>query len=493
MAIEPKHKIVNGLILESVNGGPYKVLKNPDGSNMKATAAQQKEFDETVAKQKSEKASSSSNQGAQSRISQAASKLDDTEYSVAEDTGEKLPFNKDVAGKGDGSLGVDITPWYGDEMKTNYTKEEWDNFVKSTGFKPTVKNTSRDPKAQVKEFQYYLAHHPDWKNSIDQLHSTGTGKDQFGTPTKSGKKYDGYLGRRWDLLIEKKPELPTPDKTIAKKEEDEPAKGDRPAIKTNTPTNYQLPENDPWWLQDIIKTAGSAADLARIKRYMPWQATPQVRLPEATFYDPTRELAANTEMANLALQNSQAFTSPQQQAAANSVAQGQAAKNAADIMGRYNNLNVGLANQLSNEQAGIMNQASLNKANLDTQLWDKYTILNQQFDNSKAQARQNLRQSYIDAITNRANTANLNSLYPEYAVNPMDGGKVYFRPDPNKIKATDRYDKYDELWKKAGRYASDRASQERLFNYMLKNGSDESSDSELNNAALRGYPGASAE
>jgi hypothetical protein len=429
-----------------------------------------------------------SNQGAQSRIQQAASKLDDTEYSVAEDTGEKLPFNKDVAGKGDGSVGVDITPWYGDEMKTNYTKEEWDNFVKSTGFKPTTKNTSRHPKAQVQEFQYYLAHHPDWKNSIDELHS-GKG---FGTPTKSGKKYDGYLGRRWDLLIEKKPEPPTPDKTIAKKEEDE-KKGDRPAIETNTPVNYQLPGNDPWWLQDIIKTAGSAADLARIKRYMPWQATPQVRLPEATFYDPTRELAANTEMANMAMQNSQAFTSPQQQAAANSVAQGQMAKAAADTMGRYNNLNVGLANQLSQEQTGIMNQASLNKANLDTQLWDKYNVLNQQFDNSKAQARQALRQSYIDAITNRANTANLNSLYPEYAVNPMDGGKVYFRPDPNKIKATDRYDKYDDLWKKAGKYASDRASQERLFNYMLKNGSDESSDSELNNAALRGYPGTSTE
>lgn len=195
-------------------------------------------------------------------------------------------------------------------------------------------------------------------------------------------------------------------------------------------------EKAPWWLQDIIQTAGAAGDLARIKRYPPWQATPQVRLPDATFYDPTRELAANAEQANMAYQAQTAFTNPQQLAAASAVTQGQAAKNAADVMGRYNNLNVGLANQLSKERTDIMNAASQNKANLDTQLWDKYTIMNQQFDNSKAQARQNLRNSYISAITNRANTANMNSLYPQYAVDPSTGGFSYFKGDPTKIKAT---------------------------------------------------------
>ena len=187
----------------------------------------------------------------------------------------------------------------------------------------------------------------------------------------------------------------------------------------------------PWWLQDIIKVAGAVGDKARIKRYMPWQATPQVRLPEATFYDPTRELAANAEQANISAQAAASFTDPRQLAAQMSAAQGQAGKNAADIMSRYNNLNVGLANQLSQERTNILNQASQNKANLDTQLWDKYTVLNQQFDNSKAQARQNIRQSYMDAITNRANTANLNTLYPQYAVDPSRGGLINFDPTNN--------------------------------------------------------------
>jgi hypothetical protein len=282
------------------------------------------------------------------------------------------------------------------------------------------------------------------------------------------------------------------DKKIAKTDDKVVEDEKRKAIETNTPTNYNLPENGPWWLQDIIKTAGAASDLGRIKKYLPYQATPQVRLPDATFYDPTRELAANAEQANMAYQTQAAFTNPQQLAAASSVTQGQAAKNAADVMGRYNNLNVGLANQLSQERANIMNTASQNKANLDTQLWDKYTIANQQFDNSKAKARENLRGSYIDAITNRANTANLNSLYPQYAVDPSRGGFINFNPNAAKIKATDKYDYMDSLHKKAIQYSNDPIMQERYFRDMLSKGAGDSTDEDeyynrLKKVNSRGY------
>lgn len=282
------------------------------------------------------------------------------------------------------------------------------------------------------------------------------------------------------------------DKKIAKTDDKVVEDEKRKAFETNTPTNYNLPENGPWWLQDIIKTAGAASDLGRIKKYLPYQATPQVRLPDATFYDPTRELAANAEQANMAYQTQAAFTNPQQLAAASSVTQGQAAKNAADVMGRYNNLNVGLANQLSQERTGIMNTASQNKANLDTQLWDKYTIANQQFDNSKAKARENLRSSYIDAITNRANTANLNSLYPEYNVDPSRGGFINFNPNAAKIKATDKNDYMDSLHKKAIQYSSDPIMQERYFRDMLSKGAGNSTDEDeyynnLKKVNSRGY------
>ena len=192
--------------------------------------------------------------------------------------------------------------------------------------------------------------------------------------------------------------------------------------KRNPITDIPRKAYAPWWLQDIVKTSGAAADLARVNKYQPWQDTPQVFLPNATYYDPTRELAANTEQANLASQFHQAFTGPK--SGAISGVQGKALDNAANIMAKYNNLNVGLANQLSQERASIMNQASQNQAGLNTQLFDKYTIANQQFDNSKNMARQNLRQSYMDAITNRAKTQALNTMYPNFYTDPSRGGFV---------------------------------------------------------------------
>ena len=68
-------------------------------------------------------------------------------------------------------------------------------------------------------------------------------------------------------------------------------------------------------------------------------------------------------------------------------------------------------------------------------------------------ARQNLRQSYIDAVTNRANTFNLNQMNPQFAVDPNTGGKMYGH-DFKEIKPIDNqqdpvaalYDKYVEKY-----------------------------------------------
>jgi hypothetical protein len=242
--------------------------------------------------------------------------------------------------------------------------------------------------------------------------------------------------------------------------------GEKPVDKTKTTTTdkeikrYPLQtrlveERAPWWLQDIVGVAGAFGDLNRINRYMPWQATPNVHLPQATFYDPTRELGANAEQANIQTQGLAAFTGPQALSARSSQIQGQALKNAADIMGRYNNLNVGLANQLEQNRANILNTASQNQANLDTQLWDKYTILNQQFDNSKAQARQELRKQYINAITNRAKAQALNSLYPNYHTDPASGGFVDYidtgyMPTPTQSSTADDIDEARKIVERLG-------------------------------------------
>lgn len=185
-------------------------------------------------------------------------------------------------------------------------------------------------------------------------------------------------------------------------------------------------ENAPWFLQDIINTTGAAADLLRVKKYMPWQAAPSLHLPEPVYYDPTRELAANAETANIGTQGAQLFAGPQAFNARYAQIQGQAAKNAADILGRYNNLNVSIANQYENTKAQLLNQDELNRANAATSLFDKTTIANQMYDSEKNMARQNLRNAYRDAITNKANAQVMNTLYPQYHIDPSTGGQMVF-------------------------------------------------------------------
>lgn len=184
----------------------------------------------------------------------------------------------------------------------------------------------------------------------------------------------------------------------------------------------QDPEYTPYWMQDIIKTAGAFGDMSRIKKYLPWQAPLTADFAEPTYYDPTRELAANAEQSAIASNALSAFTGPQGASARFLAVQGQGAKNAADILGKYNNLNVGVANEFERENTGILNNLNLNKAKMNTELYDKTVIANQQFDNAKAMARQNLRQSFIDAFTNRGMTQGVNTMYSkQFKVDPTTG------------------------------------------------------------------------
>jgi hypothetical protein len=235
-------------------------------------------------------------------------------------------------------------------------------------------------------------------------------------------------------------------------------------VETETPDveyehmdDSQLPDYAPWWLQDQIGIAGDVMDFARVRKRTPWQATPDTAFLEPTYYDPTRELAANAEAANMAMQTAQAFTNPQQATAASLAAQAQLAKSNADVLGRVNNLNVKTANEFEMANKNIYNQAAFNRALGATQLFDKYTIANQQFDNSRNKVRENLRRDYINAITNRQMTANLNDLYPQYAVDPSTGGRMFFH-DPKAFKPAAKTKDLDTYYKDYMSYPGTTAS-----------------------------------
>jgi hypothetical protein len=200
---------------------------------------------------------------------------------------------------------------------------------------------------------------------------------------------------------------------------------DTPGIE---PTPTPTPTPAKWWLQDTVNTMGAFGDLARVKKQMPWEARVDLEEPRPVFLDPTRELAAQSEQANIASQASGQFAGAQAQGARLSAIQGQGAESAANTLSRINNANVGIANQFEGQQVGIRNQENMLNQQMANRVFDKNVIANQQFANAKAAGRGNLRQSYNTGVTNKWKTDALNQMYPNYQTDPSVGGRVAYTP-----------------------------------------------------------------
>jgi hypothetical protein len=188
-----------------------------------------------------------------------------------------------------------------------------------------------------------------------------------------------------------------------------------------------------WWLQDTVNTMGAFGDMMRTKKYMPWEARVDLEEPRPTFLDPTRELAAQSEQANIASQAAASFAGPQALNARLSQIQGQGAKGAADTLGKINNQNVNIANQFEANQVGVRNQENMLNQQMANRVYDKNVVANQQFDNAKTAGRANMRQAYNTAVTNKWKTDALNQMYPNYQTAAGPGGKVYFNPTEKKL------------------------------------------------------------
>jgi len=174
---------------------------------------------------------------------------------------------------------------------------------------------------------------------------------------------------------------------------------------------------------DVVNMA--AAALNTPKKYLPYMAPYTATLPEPTFKDPNRELAANAEQANIMTQGLANFADPQAFMANSSGVQGKALANAADIMGRYQNDNVGIANYFAPLRSDIMNKQKLYNAERVNELWKANAIANQQYDNSKNAYRNNLARTFGQAWNNRMNLGLTNAVNPMYNIDPLSGRSFF--------------------------------------------------------------------
>jgi len=205
-----------------------------------------------------------------------------------------------------------------------------------------------------------------------------------------------------------------------------------------TPQTEPTPKDTPFWLQDELGLANARdAKLSLQKRY-PW--SPFYNQPEidAVFKDPTREIAAIGEQAAQAAEVAKSFGSGAGRGmAAALAAQGEANKAIANAINQVQSDNVTVANQMNIKNAELEYKTQMLNNNEKKQLYDNTVLVEENYDNALRKANAAITQQLQNAYTNRANTANLNSIYPQFDIDPSTGGIINitdpkaFYADPN--------------------------------------------------------------
>jgi hypothetical protein len=295
---------------------------------------------------------------------------------------------------------------------------------------------------------FYKTNYAKVTTGIENVHGQAGYRPKIGNEQLSGFEHFDAAGYNPNFQYEEEPEnKPEPGEEPEKEKQPcECTKADGTKVPSyideSTGECSELPCQEkaapqdtpaPWWLQDTIKTTGAFGDLMSVKKYMPWAPRVDLETPRPTFLDPTRELAANAEQANIQTQGMAQFAGPQALSARASSVQGQSAKNAADILSKYNNANVNIANQFETQATNIRNQEQTMNQGAAQRLYDQNTIANQQYDNAKMALKNNLRNQYTNAITNRWQTNALNQMYPQFNVDPSVGGRGFYTGVGKKI------------------------------------------------------------
>lgn len=202
--------------------------------------------------------------------------------------------------------------------------------------------------------------------------------------------------------------------------------------------------------------------------FLPYRQSVQIPTSGYILEDPTRAIAADTEQLNIGLQAIGAFAGPQSLAARSSQAQGQAAKNIANTISRVQQRNVGTVNRGKIVDAQFRAAAETEQRKNIADVVDATNLTLQNYMDEKNLDREQFADLMANAYTNRANTYNLNTMYPYYNIAP--DGTVQFAPGatPQLAFSREAVDPYDEMTRRA-LDLQDQKLDASTINLILKN------------------------
>ena len=250
--------------------------------------------------------------------------------------------------------------------------------------------------------------------------------------------------------------------------------GDPVEQQTYTPEDEQraIYQGEPeWWLQDRVNMGMAALDYANIYHPLPFAAPYAPENIPTYLYDQTRAQAANAEQAKIA---SDAYTAllPGSQAAVNiSAAQAKGALNAANIAADYDTRNVNQLNATAAQNAQINNQAQMYNQGLNRELYNETIGAHKIGLNEKSERVGNMAKGFNAGTTNMYTADAMNQMYPNYAVQPGVGGKMYYRDSGRDFSPEQQRDYFAYAQKLNEAGLPERSQQVLLNNYITGVGS----------------------
>ena len=190
-------------------------------------------------------------------------------------------------------------------------------------------------------------------------------------------------------------------------------------IPNEIPEEY-IPPGAEWWRQD----QNNLAALGQIddNLYLPWAPDAERIQVNPVLDDWRGAVNANNAAASTMAQALGAAGGTQ--AVANSLLPGQVMLENSKVQNRTNTNNVGIANQYGAMQAQYDMAINAENAKRQTGVYDNTQKVLQAHDNFKNWKVAENAKLQNAALTNRANTYNLNTTYDNFAINPQAGGQI---------------------------------------------------------------------
>tara|TARA_R110002073_G_scaffold277643_1_gene441484 strand:+ start:1931 stop:5659 length:3729 start_codon:yes stop_codon:yes gene_type:complete len=261
---------------------------------------------------------------------------------------------------------------------------------------------------------------------------------------------------------------------------------------TTTTTSSGRPDT-PFWLQDRMGIANAMDNKFSLKKYYPFAPEYNLMQMDPVFKDPTREIAAIGEQANIAAETASTFAGPQRGAAVHAKSQGVAGKQIADAINKVQSDNVNIANTTEFKNKTFEYRTQVLNNNEQKQLYDNTMLTEQNYDNSLREANAAITKQLQNAYTNAANTDNLNRIYPNFNIDPESGGIIDitnakdFYADPNYTSPQTSVDNYLAEYNKlkdSGQFTDEQV--QNMFPYSSTQTKKGKSNAQRNQAAITG-------